>query len=363
MTQTLIHQIDPVIGTMAGVHMWWYGLSYALGFLEMHLWLRRCRGRLGLTLSQVYSLSLFFAVGVLLGGRCVEVLLYEWPFYSTHPALIPAFWLGGMATHGLMAGAVVATWLFCRLHGKSFLAVVDEMVIPGALLLGLGRVGNFIDGQIVGAVTGVAWGVQFPDAEGFRHPVVLYDGIKNLLLVPWLLWIRSRRMSAGAVAAQFVFWYSFLRLGVDLFREYPTTLLGLATGQSLNIAMAIAGAVWCVLLRLSSSSSSSSSYSNGRERPSTRTRDEDEYECHRLGMRRLALAAVLVFSIAIPSDWTQDVPERYGRRHPGLTHSLLYPAIHSEALPDAGVKVTPVEDCPWRVPPSDLDFDVWVEIS
>ena len=70
--------------------------------------------------------------------------------------------------------------------------------IPGAFLLGIGRIGNFIDGQIVGRVTDVWWAVKFPDAEGFRHPVVLYDGAKNLLLIPLLLWSRRReRRVAG----------------------------------------------------------------------------------------------------------------------------------------------------------------------
>ena len=74
--------------------------------------------------------------------------------------------------------------------------------------MGLGRIGNFIDGQIVGAVTDVWWAVQFPDAEGFRHPVVLYDGMKNLLLMPYLLHVRRTNPTPGAVAARFVFWYA-----------------------------------------------------------------------------------------------------------------------------------------------------------
>ena len=65
----------------------------------------------------------------------------------------------------------------------------------GAFLMGAGRIGNFIDGQIVGGITDVSWGVQFPDAEGIRHPVVLYDGVKNLLLVPYLLWVRKTNPS------------------------------------------------------------------------------------------------------------------------------------------------------------------------
>src|SRR6185295_17781053 len=102
--------------------------------------------------------------------------------------------------------------------------------------------GNFIDGQILGSVTDVWWAVKFPDAEGFRHPVVLYDGLKNLLLIPWLLVLRSRRPPRGVVLAHFILWYGLLRIPIDLFREYPGTLLGLATGQRFNVFMTVLGA-------------------------------------------------------------------------------------------------------------------------
>ena len=115
--------------------------------------------------------------------------------------------------------------------------------------MGLGRLGNFIDGQIVGGVTDVAWGVKFPDAEGFRHPVVLYDGLKNLLLVPYLMRVRGTNPTPGATAARFVFWYAFLRIFIDLFRDYPTHRLALGTGQTLNLLMALTGAVLLVRSR------------------------------------------------------------------------------------------------------------------
>ncbi len=171
-----IHQIDPILFDIAGVHVWWYGLGFALGFLEIHLFLRRGRGRLHLSRRDVWSLSLFIAVGVLVGGRLIEITFDEWPFYREHLGLIPAYWLGGMATHGLMFGGAVGAGLFALLYRKPFLLLADTLVIPAALLMGIGRLGNFIDGQIVGAVTEVWWAVKFPDADGFRHPVVLYDG-------------------------------------------------------------------------------------------------------------------------------------------------------------------------------------------
>jgi phosphatidylglycerol:prolipoprotein diacylglycerol transferase len=315
-----VHRIDPIIGTIFGVHLWWYGLSYTLGFLNAHLFIERRRQRLGLSIRSVYDLSLLLAAGVLLGGRLVEVVFYEWPFYQEHLLLIPAYWLGGMATHGLLLGGLIGVAIFCRTHGKAILEVTDALAIPAAVIMGLGRLGNFVDGQIVGSVTDVGWAVKFPDAEGFRHPVVLYDGLKNLLIVPVLMYASSRRVPRGVPTGIFLFLYAFLRIFVDVFREYPTTLLGLATGQVLNIVMSILGAgliviCWCV----------------GRRTPSTTTMSStaalEDLTREGLGWRRLAFTALLLFSLVMPSDWTQDIPARYGGRHPGLTYSTIYPRI------------------------------------
>src|SRR3954464_5632864 len=94
-----VHHIDPVIGSIAGLCFWWYGLSYSLGFLNAHLFLRRRSGALGLTAQSVYELTLLLAVCTLIGGRVLVVFNNEWAFYQHHLALIPAIWLGGLATH------------------------------------------------------------------------------------------------------------------------------------------------------------------------------------------------------------------------------------------------------------------------
>ena len=311
MTGEYVHHIDPIIMSVFGIHLWWYGLSYSFGFLNAHLFLRRNRERLGLSLRTVYDLTIFLAVGVLIGGRSLVVFNNEWPFYREHVSLIPAIWLGGLATHGLILGAAAGVLTFCLVHRRPFRPIFDALAIPAALILGCGRIGNFIDGQIVGSITSVPWAVKFPDAEGFRHPVVLYDGLKNFLLIPCLMWVRSRKVPPGRLAALFIFLYPALRIPIDLLREYPITLLGLPTGQTFNIVMALAGAV--LLAR------------NWLQPPT----EVDEHPV-RSGVaaatasRRLALAACLVIALVIPSDATRDIPARYGKRHPGLAHSAMY---------------------------------------
>jgi phosphatidylglycerol:prolipoprotein diacylglycerol transferase len=317
-----VHRIDPVIADVGGVYLWWYGLSYALGFLQVFLFLGRRRQALGLTVSEVYSLSLAFGLGVLAGGRIVQVAFDEWPFYREHLALLPALWLGGMATHGLLLGALASTSLWARIHRRPFLELADALVVPGALLMGLGRIGNFIDGQIVGHPSDVPWAVLFPDAPEFRHPVVLYDGLKNLLLVPYLLHVRRTSATPGAVAARFVFWYAMPRIVIDLFRDYPTHRLAIGTGQTLNIVMTLVGAalLWRSRLRR---------LGRLKARRVPRVVPSRAAAAGASLAQRAAFVLLLAFCLTIPSNWTQDVPARYGSRHDGLEHSWLYPPLSS----------------------------------
>jgi phosphatidylglycerol---prolipoprotein diacylglyceryl transferase len=168
----MVHHLDPIIGTIFGAHLWWYGLSYAIGFSSAHLVLRRHGRALGLSLRSVYNLALLIALGVLVGGRAV-VVNNEWFRYREHPAWIPALWMGGLATHGLIIGGAAAVLLYAWATRRPFRPLLDSLAIGAALILACGRIGNFIDGQIVGRVTDLPWGIKFPNAEGFRHPVVL----------------------------------------------------------------------------------------------------------------------------------------------------------------------------------------------
>ncbi len=310
-----VHQIDPVITQVAGVYLWYYGLSYSLGFVAVYVWLSLTRDDLGFSSRDVYDATILLMLGVLIGGRLVEVIFYEWDFYGEHPLAIAAYWLGGMSTHGILLGSVIAIFVFSRWRGKSFLQVADALAIPGAFIMGAGRLGNFVDGQIVGAPTDAWWGVLFPDTEGPRHPVVLYDGIKNLLLIPLLLWIRSRKPKPGIITAHFVFWYGFLRIFVDLFREYRVEMFGLGPGQDFNIAMTLLGLGLYIWARR-------------RDIPETAQVETASDRDAGPGFgRRIGLVVLLLFPLIIPSDWTQDVPARYIKRHPGMVHSAVYPEI------------------------------------
>ena len=191
--------------------------------------------------------------------------------------------------------------------------------------MGLGRLGNSIDGQIVGSVTDVWWAVKFPDVEGFRHPVVLYDGWKNLLLVPVLLLIRNIHPPRGVVLGSFLFGYGLFRILIDYFREYRIALLGLPPGQEFNLAMSLVGVVlivWAIKQK----------YPRVKPLP-----DDAVVAALNIDLRkatrtkRILLRGLLLIPMIIQSDWTQDVYQRYGSRHPGMTQTAWYPAINHNA--------------------------------
>jgi phosphatidylglycerol:prolipoprotein diacylglycerol transferase len=318
----MVHRLDPIVGSVFGLHLWWYGLSYTFGLLNAYLYINRHRERIGLTRREALDLSLLLAAGVLFGGRILGVY-HQWPLYEERPELVPAVWLGGFATHGLIIGGAIGILAFCAWYRKPFRQVMDALAVPAAVIMGFGRIGNFIDGQIVGSVTTLPWGVDFPYADGFRHPVVLYDGLKNLGVALVLSRLSKRDLPPGRLAALFVLLYAGLRIPIDLLREYPTTVWGLPGGQTFNLLMAAAG----VLLLLRNWMRRPEAVAP-RAMPAPDSASSASAPETGLGWRRALLAAILLGAMVIPSDAARDIPADYGARHPGLTHTALYPRLH-----------------------------------
>ncbi|MEE9296623.1 MAG: prolipoprotein diacylglyceryl transferase [Phycisphaerae bacterium] len=344
-----VHQINPELVELCGIKLWYYGTAYALGFLGIHVWFRRVRKKLSLSIGEVYDLSILLALGVLMFGRAFEITVYEWSYYAKHPSQLLSYWRGGMASHGVLLGAVVGSWLFCRLRGRRFLTIVDEVVIPGAFLLALGRIGNFVNGQIYGGLTDVWWAVRFPDAEGFRHPVTLYESLKNLAIIPILLTVKRRFPSGSGLAlAHFVFWYGFLRVFTDFFREYGTVFLRVGTGQYFNVLMAVLGIA--LIIRFSRAHRTPGNPGVMGEalpradQPGTDTTSSVGSDSRAgLWMKRTAFIALLLLSVTIPSGWTKGVLEQLRAKKEQVTSPDSSTArratagvrIHRGALPPA----------------------------
>jgi phosphatidylglycerol:prolipoprotein diacylglycerol transferase len=214
-----------------------------------------------------------------------------------HPWQLTSFWQGGIATHGVLLGAVVGTTLFCWSRNKSFLRIADEIVVPGAVLLRWGEC-NHINGEIYGSVTEVGWAVEPPHATGYRHPVTLYEGVKNLLIVPILLYVRrDPHRPPGFLLAHLVFWYDFLRLFTDRFRYYDSNWFDFGMGQYFNLLLAPVGLVFiCGLRRFARQEPE-----EGGEHRNIREEGRGSWA------KRVLFYALVALCLLVPSGTTQEV--------------------------------------------------------
>jgi phosphatidylglycerol:prolipoprotein diacylglycerol transferase len=238
----VIYNFNLEIGRLFGVPVYWYGAVYTFGFLGVFLWFAMRRKRLGWSVADALEFASLMAAGILIFGRAFDILVYELEFYRHAPWTAFDWWRGGMASHGVMLGGFIGLLVFCRWRRKPLLVTADELSVPAAFVMGVGRIGNFIEGGVIGSLTAMPWGVIYPNVAGPRHPVALYDGAKNLLLIPILLLVLKRFPAGRGVAiGTAIFLYAALRFVVDTFRDYEGGWLGIGQGQYFNLAMAAVG--------------------------------------------------------------------------------------------------------------------------
>ena len=247
----LVHpNFDPVAIQLGPLAIRWYGLMYLAGFAASY-WLGRLRiagGRSGRVKVAALDDLLFYGVlGVIAGGRLGYVLFYKPAYYLQHPLEIFAVWQGGMAFHGGFLGVLAAVWWVARKHDLRWLEVTDFLAPLAPLAFAAGRLGNFINGELWGRVTDVAWGMVFRGAgPAPRHPSQLYQFALEGVLLFVVLWLYSSKpRPLGAVSGAFLIGYGVLRFVAEFFREPDDFLgllaLGLSMGQWLSIPMVAAG--------------------------------------------------------------------------------------------------------------------------
>ena len=192
---------------------------------------------------------LFYGVlGVILGGRLGYVLFYKPAHYLANPLEILAVWQGGMAFHGGFLGVLVALWFYSRNTRRHFLDVTDFIAPLIPLGLAAGRLGNFINAELVGRVTNAPWAMIFPSVDSLpRHPSQLYQfALEGVLLFAILWWYGSRARPRGALSGAFLLGYGVLRFAAEFFRQPDDFLgllsLGLSMGQWLSLPMIAGGA-------------------------------------------------------------------------------------------------------------------------
>ena len=241
--------IDPVFFSIGPLHFRWYGLMYVLGFLATYLLVQSeaRRAHLALTRDDVADLIFFGAMGVVLGGRLGYVLFYNLDFYLNNPLHLFAVWEGGMSFHGGLLGVLAGVLFFARQKDINFFSLMDMLAQCAPIGLGLGRIGNFINGELFGRVTDVPWGIVFPEGGNLpRHPSQLYEAALEGIALFLIVRIASRRSSATGVASwSFCAGYGLFRCFVEFFRQ-PDNQIGIiggmfSMGQLLSLPMFLLG--------------------------------------------------------------------------------------------------------------------------
>lgn len=253
----LVHTPHPFLirfGENFGIR--YYGLAYLLAFVIAGWLLRKYyrAGRTPLDPNASTDLMLALVIGVIAGGRLGYFLLYQPGALFANPLVLFRVWEGGMASHGGFLGVVLALAWFARKHKVSFLHLGDLIVTTAPAGLLLGRIANYLNGELWGKITSVSWGVIFEQTNGGtypRHPSQLYEaaleGALLFGLMQWRFWrSNAAREQPGRIAGEFLIAYALVRAFCELFREPDegvSLIFGLSRGTFYSFFLIVGGAV------------------------------------------------------------------------------------------------------------------------
>ena len=243
--------INPNIFSIGGIHLRWYGVAYALGFIIGYLYIKK-RFKKFKNNDLIDDALLYAIFGVILGGRIGYILIYNLHYYMQHPLYMLYIWHGGMSFHGGLIGVIVAGILLARKYKISFYSLADEIVVIVPIGLFFGRIANFINDELWGRVTNVPWAVAFPNGGYLpRHPSQLYEALfEGLILFLIMIKIRDRYIDKkGVLFYFFILFYGIFRFFIEFTRE-PDVQIGfidrLTMGQWLCSLMVIVAVIMLI---------------------------------------------------------------------------------------------------------------------
>jgi phosphatidylglycerol---prolipoprotein diacylglyceryl transferase len=255
-------QINPVIFHIGQLQIRWYGIAYLAGFILGYFVLVALakRKQLRMPPDAVGDMAGWLALGVVVGGRTGWWIFYHKDTGAAEPWWEPfAINHGGMSFHGGLIGVMLVLFIWSRVQKLDFLNLVDCLALVAPIGLCLGRIANFINGELVGRVTNVPWAMIFPGYTEPRHPSQLYESFLEgpvLMAIVWFVKSQQNRRD-GQIGAVFVIGYGIIRFCVEFTRE-PDPQLGyiafgwLTMGQLLSAIIAVAGIIWWFVLQRTS---------------------------------------------------------------------------------------------------------------
>lgn len=249
-TPFYIHNLSSIAFQVGSFIMPWYWLVYLLGYFWVYLWMENFskKGLITIGPQDIYRYMTLGFISMMLGARLTYIFLYNFRYYEADPKKIFYLWEGGMSFHGAVVGAVLGIFWIARRYKQSLIQVTDSIAMTVPFVLGLGRLANFMNGELAGRVTNVSWAVIFPKFYDMapRHPSQLYQAAtEGFLLFIIAFLFKSKLKRRGFHSSLFLIGYGSFRFLTEYFRMPDKQLglypLGLSMGQILCLIMIISG--------------------------------------------------------------------------------------------------------------------------
>ena len=241
--------VNPEIFRIWHIAVRWYGLLFASAFLFGYIIMYRIFKNENLGEAVLDRLTIYMAVGVIIGARLGHCLFYEPGYYLSHPLEIILIWHGGLASHGAAIGILIAVWLFAKKEKKDYFWVLDRIAIVVALSGFLIRMGNLMNSEIYGIETTVPWGFVFLRNHEVapKHPTQIYEGLAYLaifILLYRLYWSKKGEHYQGLLISLAVTLIFIARFFIEFLKEDQVAFeatMKLNMGQWLSIPFVLLG--------------------------------------------------------------------------------------------------------------------------
>lgn len=241
--------VNPEIFRLGPIAVRWYGLLFASSFLFGYIIMNRIFKNENLGEAVLDRLTIYMAIGVIVGARLGHCLFYEPSYYLSHPLEILAIWHGGLASHGAAIGILIAIWLFSRKEKKDYLWTLDRVAIVVALSGFFIRMGNLMNSEIYGTETTVPWGFVFLRNHEVapKHPTQIYEGLCYLLiffLLYRIYWSKKGQHLQGLLISLICILVFTARFFIEFLKEDQVAFeahMKLNMGQLLSIPFILLG--------------------------------------------------------------------------------------------------------------------------
>lgn len=246
--ESFVWSADPILITLGSFQIHWYGLLFATAILSGFAIMDKIYKYEKKDTKQLETLQIYIVIGIVLGARLGHCFFYNPAYYLSNPLEIFAVWKGGLASHGGGLGAIVATFLYAKKEGVSFIYLLDRLAIPTAAFAFFVRMGNLMNSEIVGNPTSGWWSVVFTRVDTLpRHPAQLYEAISYLMIFIILatFYLKAKgKFQNGFLFGLFLMLVFTARFVIE-FVKVPQAAYAhdtfLSTGQLLSIPFLIVG--------------------------------------------------------------------------------------------------------------------------